>query len=174
MTTEHYKASSEPTDANERALVPALKRTQPRGFITQTVHALMPRYCEECGCEITIGQCKHGVSPQLAQDKPQPSPLPWKTQGLSIYSGDNKVAQGLDETTGRVTKDLMLDTDIEYDEAKANARLIVASVNHADKLAEALRDMREGYQRMFDVMPVAWQTYDNIAESTLKAWEDSQ
>jgi hypothetical protein len=45
---------------------------------------------------------------------------------------------------------------------------------HAAKLAEALRDMREGYQRMFDVMPVAWQTYDHIAESALAEYEEAK
>lgn len=40
----------------------------------------------------------------------------------------------------------------------ANARLIAA----APELLDALKDARNAYQQMFDVMPVAWQTIDNI------------
>ena len=39
-----------------------------------------------------------------------------------------------------------------------NARLIAA----APELLDALKDARNAYQQMFDVMPVAWQTIDNI------------
>lgn len=38
----------------------------------------------------------------------------------------------------------------------------------APKLLQALKDMREGYQSMFDAMPVAWQTFDSIAEQAIK------
>ena len=40
----------------------------------------------------------------------------------------------------------------------ANARLIAA----APDMLVALRDVAAAYQKHFDVMPVAWQTYDNI------------
>ena len=39
-----------------------------------------------------------------------------------------------------------------------NAALIAA----APELLDALKDARNAYQQMFDVMPVAWQTIDNI------------
>jgi len=54
---------------------------------------------------------------------------------------------------------------------KADAAFIVRACNNAERLAEALRDIRNAYQQMFDVMPVAWQTYDHIAESALAQWE---
>lgn len=42
--------------------------------------------------------------------------------------------------------------------SEANARLIAA----APDLLAALEDVQRAYQEMFDVMPVAWQTYDDI------------
>ena len=45
----------------------------------------------------------------------------------------------------------------------ANARLIAA----APELLAALQDMAGAYQRHFDVMPVAWQTYDDIARAAI-------
>ena len=48
-------------------------------------------------------------------------------------------------------------------EAEANARLIAA----APELLAALQDMVGAYQRHFDVMPVAWQTYDDIARAAI-------
>lgn len=43
--------------------------------------------------------------------------------------------------------------------AAANGRLIAA----APDLLAALKDVVNAYQQHFDVMPVAWQTYDDIA-----------
>ena len=62
-------------------------------------------------------------------------------------------------------------------DTEANARLIAAAPETAaerDRLREvnadllaALEDIRNAYQRHFDVMPVAWQTFDNIAEAAI-------
>ncbi len=46
---------------------------------------------------------------------------------------------------------------------EANARLIAA----APELVAALQSIRDAYQQHFDVMPVAWQTYDEIARTAL-------
>jgi hypothetical protein len=45
----------------------------------------------------------------------------------------------------------------------ATARLIAA----APDLLAALQDVVDAYQRHFDVMPVAWQTFDNIARAAI-------
>jgi hypothetical protein len=46
----------------------------------------------------------------------------------------------------------------------ANARLIAA----APDLLAALQDIVDAYQKHFDAMPVAWQTYDNIAREAIE------
>ncbi len=51
----------------------------------------------------------------------------------------------------------------ERQEEKANARLIAA----APELLAALKSITEAYQKMFETMPVAWQTYDDIAQSAI-------
>lgn len=55
-------------------------------------------------------------------------------------------------------------------ELEANARLIAA----APELLEALKAIREAYKEMFDVMPVAWQTFDNIAKAAIAKAEGRQ
>jgi len=47
--------------------------------------------------------------------------------------------------------------------SEANARLIAA----APDLLDALQSMVDAYQTHFDVMPVAWQTCDNIARAAI-------
>ncbi len=44
-----------------------------------------------------------------------------------------------------------------------NARLIAAS----PELLAALIDVSNAYQKMFDVMPAAWQTYDHIVNAAI-------
>jgi hypothetical protein len=53
--------------------------------------------------------------------------------------------------------------DKSQSEINANARLIAA----APELLEALQSMTSAYQQHFDVMPVAWQTFDNIARAAI-------
>lgn len=36
-----------------------------------------------------------------------------------------------------------------------------------EKFRKALKDVSTAYQEMFDVMPVAWQTIDNIVQDAL-------
>lgn len=52
---------------------------------------------------------------------------------------------------------------LDIDETSANARLIAA----APDLLDAMQSMVDAYQTHFDVMPVAWQTYDSIARAAL-------
>lgn len=52
---------------------------------------------------------------------------------------------------------------VNAEEAQANARLIAA----APDMLDALQSLVDAYQTNFDVMPVAWQTFDNIAQAAL-------
>jgi hypothetical protein len=55
---------------------------------------------------------------------------------------------------------------VEDQPGHANARLIAA----APELLQACIDARNAYQQMFDVMPMAWQTFDHIlAQAITKA-----
>ena len=79
---------------------------------------------------------------ESAPNKAQHSPLPWERYGMTIGNKDHPVLAGAfnsfdAEVGGRRITDAI---EIEDDEALANARLIVRAVNHADKLAEALRE----------------------------------
>ena len=93
---------------------------------------------------------------EQAPNKAQHSPLPWHmgetAQGAIIFGIDIPIADvgSLDTRPYR------------YDEQLANAKLIVASVNHAEALAEALRELRD----------IAWP--DNAcvkADAALAAYE---
>lgn len=58
-------------------------------------------------------------------------------------------------------------TGRDWPEAQANARLMAA----APEMLQALKDVSKAYQDMFDVMPVAWQTFDHIVSAAIVAAE---
>ncbi len=111
MNIEHYKAASEATDADERALIPPFTLTN--HVYNRKTMAYEPR---------TETGNAH-------------SPLPWEI----IYT-DNEI-----ETTGcgPVKARYSHDNEKMKLEAEANAKLIVASVNHADDLARTLKWIRK-------------------------------
>lgn len=88
------------------------------------------------------------------------TPGPWTTDGsarggdLDIIAPSGRVALIDCESRGSFQSEAVLES---------NARLIVV----APELLAALQDMVDAYQRHFDVMPVAWQTYDNIARAAI-------
>ena len=51
----------------------------------------------------------------------------------------------------------------KLDCSEADSRLIAS----APELLDALQDIVDAYQKHFDAMPVAWQTYDNIARAAI-------
>lgn len=60
-------------------------------------------------------------------------------------------------------------------ECNAFERALTDQINilksQLNEALSALKDVSEGYQKLFDVMPVAWQTYDNIVTSTISSIE---
>ncbi len=131
MNLEHYKAASERTDADERALVPAIKRT-----------------------------------PNKAQGQAAHSPLPWSVDCTSNMSDESHSIYCIADDTWL------------FSTSEANAKLIVASVNHAEKLAEALRKVEaklgehEGKDdpRSGELIIAAYY----LAADAIKAYEDAQ
>jgi len=82
------------------------------------------------------------------------TPGPWKEHDRSIWAGEILLA--------KVYK--------QGDQGVSNARLIAA----APQLLEALDDVSRAYQDMFDVMPVAFQTYINIVDAAIRAARGGQ
>ena len=80
------------------------------------------------------------------------TPGPWHTQGCTIYAGENRIAQTWDTCD-----------DFPTPEMEADAHLIAS----APELLQALESMIDAYQRHFDAMPVAWQSYDDYARSVI-------
>ncbi len=187
MNIEHYKAASEATDADERALIPPFRHTttpklpalqyadiqtqtersnglrerlQRQGITTMKTPTETKQgkqhtwgrdgfcvYCDNVhqtdgnarstcsdGFTCTAARTETG-SPRRVSDKAQHSPFPWRTvvetdfEPCSIYADPEQHVADIYGNDKR--------------QRAANARLIVASVNHADKLAEALRDILE-------------------------------
>lgn len=86
----------------------------------------------------------------------QHTPGPWAAKPSMLRAVCITSASGPVATTSSASH-VSRDTNI------ANARLIAA----APELLAALQGMVDAYQRHFDVMPVAWQTYDYIARAAI-------
>lgn len=104
--------------------------------------------------------------------KTKHTPGPWEPlrQGIEIQSEEGNheahaFVNGIPVPVCEVYANMRCEHDdpigeymISKQEGIANLLLIAA----APELLEALMDARNAYQQMFDVMPVAWQTIDNI------------
>ncbi len=80
----------------------------------------------------------------------QPSPLPWKLEHWKYADGrviPTLISQDRD-ATAQVLDLWCMDT--RQNERDANAKLIVRAVNHADKLAEALRYIADWALQMYE------------------------
>ena len=91
----------------------------------------------------------------------QHTPGPWVYRRSFDSSARRDIWTAADATGHRELVATIPDAD--GDHINADARLIAA----APDLLAALRDMVGAYQRHFDVMPVAWQTYDDIARAAI-------
>jgi hypothetical protein len=102
-----------------------------------------------------------GNAPRSIATQPQHSPLPWEVSngehydGTAILSGDDLIADCVVYNGAREG----------LSRSKANARLIVASVNNAAKLAEAARRLYN--KGPIDSTPEDW---SNL-RAELAAWE---
>ncbi len=164
MSLEHYKAASERTDADERGLISAFKRTASergtsdasldeveRWVATTLVNDEASSDSEliehfQQGDEIPYEQAKfyvaqrnralkHGLTFRLESYQPAPNKAQHSPLPWEIIYTDNEI-----ETTGcgAVKARFNRDNEKMRAEAEANAALIVRAVNNADKLAEAL------------------------------------
>ena len=90
------------------------------------------------------------------------SPGPWTAKphrlmaAVPVIAGDGQLVATT--SSGGTPDKTRRQTNIE------NARLIAA----APDLLAALQDVVDAYQKHFDAMPVAWQTYDNIARQAIE------
>ena len=93
----------------------------------------------------------------MSTDTKTHTPGPWKRADLDTYPDaiDEICAEGYDQCLCRVLQEPIA----------ANAALIAA----APALLEACKAARDAYQDMLEVMPVAWQTYDNILADAIRA-----
>jgi len=94
----------------------------------------------------------------------QHTPGPWKA---AHAIQDDAAARYIWSMTDKATGHRELVAKIPYaegDHINADARLISA----APDLLAALQDIVDAYQKHFDAMPVAWQTYDNIARQAIE------
>lgn len=88
----------------------------------------------------------------------QPTPGPWKII-FGGFEGDGYAVIGSPHQNHPIA-------NLEpQGYTAANAKLIAA----APEMLQALRDVSDAYQSMFDAMPVAWQTFDHIVSEAIKA-----
>jgi hypothetical protein len=87
------------------------------------------------------------------------TPGPWRydRRNPSPTTGEHMIAGGKPGYLAEVR-------DCGSGDIVGNARLIAA----APDLLAALQDIVDAYQKHFDAMPVAWQTYDNIARQAIE------
>jgi hypothetical protein len=83
------------------------------------------------------------------------TPGPWTVDGQTLPQNLQ-----ISSPDGIVT---VIDSEAFADTIEANARLIAA----APDLLAVLRDLSDAYQKHFDAMPVAWQTYDNMVSAAI-------
>lgn len=83
------------------------------------------------------------------------SHAPWKAE----FSGKKVAGWGVLSARDEIVA--YIPQSIVHDES--NARLIAS----APEMLQALESIVDAYQRYFDVMPVAWQSYDDHARSII-------
>ena len=91
------------------------------------------------------------------------TPGPW-TVRHDFRSGNGELCIGVSAARiGPKSGAVAWPSGVDDAQELANARLIAA----APDLLAALQHMVDMYQRHFDVMPVAWQTADDIARAAI-------
>lgn len=82
------------------------------------------------------------------------TPGPWRQTGVNVRAGDALICWATNHHANAETLEA---------EKLANARLIAS----APEMLQALESIVEAYQRYFDIMPVAWQSYDDRARAII-------
>lgn len=88
------------------------------------------------------------------------SHAPWKAEFKDGYGWC--VLSAREETVSHIPQSIVHD--------EANARLIAS----APEMLQALESIVDAYQRYFDVMPVAWQSYDDHARAIISKAKGGQ
>jgi hypothetical protein len=77
-----------------------------------------------------------------------PTPTPWTAEGMAVYAGDTKIAQGLDKGARELWCSHIVRDELEQflpveKEAIANAAYIVRAVNAYAPMVEALKEAQK-------------------------------
>ena len=78
--------------------------------------------------------------------QPSPTPTPWTAEGMAIYAGDTKIAQGLDNGAKELWCSHIVRDELEQflpveKEAMANAAFIVRAVNAYEMFIGMIKKM---------------------------------